>query len=79
MIFDRFSPLMTLARWRPLEAGLAAIGSQCESILDCIEDEQESGRTTPIDIDYLLTNIIPPILSASGSFFFPPTHALLNS
>ncbi|KAF8963883.1 armadillo-type protein [Flammula alnicola] len=51
--------------WKPLEAALAAIGSQSESILDCIEDEQESGRSKPIDIDYLLANIIPPILSAS--------------
>ena len=25
--------------WRPLEAGLAAVGSQSETILECIEDE----------------------------------------
>ncbi|KDR85511.1 hypothetical protein GALMADRAFT_52743 [Galerina marginata CBS 339.88] len=49
--------------WRPLEAALAAVGSQAESVLDCIEDEQESGRTKPIDIDYFLANVIPPILS----------------
>ncbi|KIM47710.1 hypothetical protein M413DRAFT_62252 [Hebeloma cylindrosporum] len=55
--------------WRPLEAALAAAGSQSESILDYIEDEQESGRPKPIDIDYLLVNIIPPILSA-GDFPF---------
>ena len=52
-----------------MEAALAAIGSHSESILDCIEDEQESGRTAPIDIDYLLANIIPPILGASGRVF----------
>lgn len=69
MIFGAFSLLMTLVRWRPLEAALAAIGSQSESILDCIEDEQESGRTAPIDIEYLLVNIVPPILSASGRLF----------
>ena len=69
---------MTLARWRPLEAALAAIGSQSESILDCIEDEQESGRTVPIDIDYLLANIIPPILSASGRFLIFLTVCLTN-
>lgn len=67
--FQRISLLITLARWRPLEAALAAIGSQSESILDCIEDEQESGRTAPINIDYLLANIIPPILGASGRLF----------
>ena len=52
-----------------MEAALAAIGSQSESILDCIEDEQASGRTAPIDIEYLLANIIPPILGASGRVF----------
>ena len=75
MIFIRIFPLITLARWRPLEAALAAIGSQSESILDCIEDEQASGRTAPIDVEYLLANIIPPILGASGRCFF--TRALL--
>lgn len=70
--------MITLPRWRPLEAALAAIGSQSESILDCIEDEQASGRTAPIDIDYLLANIIPPILGASGRGFFFPTRDLLR-
>ncbi|KAF8167572.1 armadillo-type protein [Crassisporium funariophilum] len=51
--------------WRPLEAALAAIGSQAESVLDCIEDEQDSGRSKPIDIDFLLTNVIPSILGTS--------------
>ncbi|CAA7265862.1 unnamed protein product [Cyclocybe aegerita] len=55
--------------WRPLEAGLAAIGSQAESVLDCIEDEQESGRQKPIDIDSLLSNVIPPILGVSEAPF----------
>jgi len=58
-------------RWRPLEAALAAAGSQSESILDYIEDEQDSGRSRPIDIDYLLSNIIPPILSAGGKLYVP--------
>ncbi|KAF8913175.1 armadillo-type protein [Gymnopilus junonius] len=51
--------------WRPLEAALAAVGSQAESVLDCIEDEQESGQPKPIDIDYLLASVIPSILSLS--------------
>lgn len=58
-------------RWRPLEAALAAAGSQSESILDYIEDEQESGRPKPIDIDYLLANVIPPILSVGGKLCLP--------
>ena len=61
-----------------MEAALAAIGSLSESILDCIEDEQASGRTAPIDIEYLLANIIPPILGASGRVSLFPTHALLK-
>ncbi|TFK42052.1 armadillo-type protein [Crucibulum laeve] len=51
--------------WRPLEAALAATGSQAESILDCVEDEQDSGRPKSIDIEYLLTNVIPSILNLS--------------
>jgi len=39
--------------------------------LDYIEDEQDSGRPKPIDIDYLLSNIIPPILSAGGKLYVP--------
>ncbi|KAF9011181.1 armadillo-type protein [Cyathus striatus] len=55
--------------WKPLEATLAAVGSQAESILDCIEDEQDSGRQKPIDIEYLLTNVIPSILVLSEFSF----------
>ncbi|KAJ7724258.1 ARM repeat-containing protein [Mycena metata] len=51
--------------WRPLEAGLAAIGSQAEAIQDCVEDEQDAGRAKPIDIEFLLSNVIPSILSLS--------------
>ncbi|KAH7886300.1 ARM repeat-containing protein [Phlebopus sp. FC_14] len=49
--------------WKPLEAVLAAIGSQAEDIMECVADEQESGRPKPIDIEQLLTNVIPSILS----------------
>ncbi|KAF6754194.1 armadillo-type protein [Ephemerocybe angulata] len=49
--------------WRPLEAGLAAVGSQSETILDCIEDEEAGGNDKPIDIDYILLNVIPSILT----------------
>ncbi|KAF8641001.1 hypothetical protein AX17_000646 [Amanita inopinata Kibby_2008] len=49
--------------WRPLEAALASIGSQAESILDFLEDEQDSGRPKPINIETLLTNVIPSVLN----------------
>ncbi|KAG6841729.1 hypothetical protein C0991_007615 [Blastosporella zonata] len=55
--------------WRPLEATLAAIGSQAEAILDCIDDEVDSGRAKPIDIEYLLSNVIPSILNLSQHVF----------
>ncbi|KIY50482.1 ARM repeat-containing protein [Fistulina hepatica ATCC 64428] len=51
--------------WRPLEASLAAIGSQADTILECIEDEQDAGRVRPVDIESLLTNVIPNILRLS--------------
>lgn len=52
--------------WRPLEAGLAAVGSQAESILECVEDQEASGNEKPIDIDYFLLNVLPTILTQSG-------------
>ncbi|KAG6810962.1 hypothetical protein H0H92_009610 [Tricholoma furcatifolium] len=55
--------------WRPLEATLAAVGSQSEAILDCIEDEEDSGRPKPIDIEFLLSNVIPSILGLSQQPF----------
>ncbi|KAF8554336.1 ARM repeat-containing protein [Imleria badia] len=51
-----------LSWWKPLEAGLAAIGSQAEDILDCIEDEQDSGRPKPLDVEHLLAHVIPSLL-----------------
>ncbi|KAI0721417.1 ARM repeat-containing protein [Cerioporus squamosus] len=51
--------------WRALEAALAAIGSQAEDVLDAIDDERESGRDKPIDIEALLTNVIPNFLVLS--------------
>ncbi|KII94307.1 hypothetical protein PLICRDRAFT_50286 [Plicaturopsis crispa FD-325 SS-3] len=51
--------------WRPLEAALAAIGSQAEAVLDCVDDEQDAGRPKPIDIEYLLSDVVPSVLSLS--------------
>ncbi|KAF9235123.1 ARM repeat-containing protein [Melanogaster broomeanus] len=49
--------------WKPVEAALAAVGSQAEDVLECIEDEQESGRQKPVDIGQLLANVIPSLLN----------------
>ncbi|KAJ7459076.1 armadillo-type protein [Mycena galericulata] len=51
--------------WRPLEAALAAIGSQAEAVQDCVEDEQDAGRTKPIDIEFLLSDVVPSVLGLS--------------
>ncbi|KAL1950948.1 hypothetical protein VTO73DRAFT_97 [Trametes versicolor] len=70
--------------WRALEASLAAIGSQAEDVLDVIDDERESGRAKPIDIESLLTNVIPNFLVLSQfpflqgrAFVFASQHAKL--
>ncbi len=59
--------------WRPLEAALASIGSQAESIEDCLEDEEDSERPKPIDIESLLGGIIPTVLTLRGN-----PHAVLS-
>lgn len=48
---------------------MAAIGSQSESIHEVIEDEQDSGRPKPIDVETLLTTVIPSALGLSGAIF----------
>ncbi|KAJ7292991.1 armadillo-type protein [Mycena rebaudengoi] len=70
--------------WRPLEAALAAIGSQAEAVQDCVEDEQDAGRPKPIDIEFLLSDIIPAVLNLSEfpflqgrSFVFASQYAKL--
>ena len=54
-------------RWRPLEGAFAVLGSQAEVILDISNDEHDAGRPRPIDIDYLLAHVIPPLLTLSGA------------
>lgn len=49
-----------------MEAALASIGSQAEATLDCVEDEVDSGRAKPIDIESLLADVIPSVLGLSG-------------
>jgi len=58
-----------ITRWRHLEAALAALGTHAESILDCIQDEQNSGRERPLDIENLLVNIVPSILGLPGGYW----------
>ncbi|TDL19426.1 ARM repeat-containing protein [Rickenella mellea] len=51
--------------WRPLEAALASVGSLSEPLLEFIDDEEQSGRPKPIEIEPLLADVIPSLLSLS--------------
>jgi hypothetical protein len=57
---------LTSCRWRPLEAALAALGAHAMSVLDAIEDEEACNRPKPFDIESLLTNVIPSLLTLTG-------------
>ena len=52
-----------------MEGAFAAVGSHAEDILDCIDQEVESGRSKPLDIEYYLAEVIPSILAQSGRSF----------
>ncbi|KAH9046970.1 ARM repeat-containing protein [Lactarius deliciosus] len=52
--------------WRPLESVFAILGSQAEAILDISNDEHDAGRPRPIDIEYILTHVIPSLLTLSA-------------
>lgn len=54
-------------RWRPLEAAFSALGSNTEPVLDTLEDEVDAGRPKPIDIEWLLRDIVPASLVLSGN------------
>ena len=47
--------------WRPLEACLAAV--DCDAVTDAIEDEKDANRPAPIDVELLLTKILPSLIS----------------
>ncbi|KAL5519373.1 hypothetical protein ACEPAH_1056 [Sanghuangporus vaninii] len=51
--------------WRPVEAVLLALGSVSEDVQDFCSNEQEVGRSKPIDIESLLSDLIPQLLSLS--------------
>ncbi|KZT02228.1 ARM repeat-containing protein [Laetiporus sulphureus 93-53] len=55
--------------WRPLEAMLAAVGSQAEDVLEWIEDQESAGHPSPMDIEPLLTNVVPNLLGLADCPF----------
>jgi hypothetical protein len=48
--------------WRALEAALAAVGAQAEAIAEVVQDEAEAGKPSPIDVERLLTGVVPALL-----------------
>lgn len=61
-----------------MEGAFAAVGSHAEDILDCIDQEVESGRSKPLDIEYYLAEVIPSILAQSGRSLKKIHDPLLN-
>jgi hypothetical protein len=51
-------------RWRPLEASLSALNN--EEIIELVEVSKDRGRPPPLDIEALLTKVLPPILTEPG-------------
>ncbi len=47
---------------------LAAVGSQAEDVLEWIEDQESAGHPSPMDIEPLLTNVVPNLLGLAGMF-----------
>ncbi|KAI0789448.1 ARM repeat-containing protein [Abortiporus biennis] len=64
--------------WKPLEAALASLGSLSEGVLECLDDEEIAGRPKPIDIEWLLGNVIPELLRL-GDFSFLQGRAFVFS
>lgn len=52
--------------WRRLEAALASVGSQSEKVMECIQDEIEAEKPKPLDVEYLLSNVVPALLRLAG-------------
>ena len=45
---------------------MACMGSVSEGVVDYCDDEQREGKPKPIDIESLLSNVIPQLLILSG-------------
>jgi hypothetical protein len=49
-----------------MEAVLAILGAEAVAIVECIEHETSEGRPKPFQIESLLTDVVPSLLSISG-------------
>lgn len=45
---------------------MASIGSQAASVQETIDDERDEGRPSPIDLEHILTAVIPTVLNLTG-------------
>lgn len=46
---------------------LALLGAEAITLVECIENETSEGRPKPFQIEYLLTDVVPSLLSISGA------------
>lgn len=65
-------------RWRLLEATLAAVGSQSEFVADLISDAEDLERPSPVDIENLVSNVIPPVLGLQGTYALSASGSRAN-
>lgn len=49
-----------------MEAVLALLGAEAVTLVECIEQETSEGRPKPFQIESLLTDVVPSLLSISG-------------
>jgi hypothetical protein len=50
-----------------MEAVLALLGAEAITLVECIENEASEGRPKPFQIESLLTDVVPSLLSISGA------------
>ena len=57
---------------------MAAVGSQHETVLEAIEDEEAANRPKPFDVESLLANVVPSLLTLTGEIHEIATSSSLN-
>jgi len=57
-----------------MEAVLALLGAEAVAIVECIEHETSEGRPKPFQIESLLTDVVPSLLSISGEGLMRSRH-----
>lgn len=75
--FNSATFIEVVYRWQPLEACLAAINN--EEVADILETARDFGKPAPIDLEALLANLLPPILTEHGKLTLTDFSQLLTT